>query len=152
MRTDGRVIGPRHAPGRPRSRKREAGFTLIEIVVAFVMLALVLVTSFELFTGGMRRAADLEDYSRALVLAQSKLAAAGTEEPYKEGETQGETEDRRFRWSVAVRRTEEGAPGPGQPNNNPYALFRVDVRVAWAGADQRERSIAMGTLGLGSRL
>jgi general secretion pathway protein I len=141
-----------HAPGRPASRARQVGFTLIEIVVAFVMLSLVLVTSFELFTGGMRRAADLEDYSRALVIAQSKIAAAGAEEPFKEGEVQGDSEDRRYHWVVAIRRSDEGMPATGQPNNNPYALFRVDVRVGWVGADTRERSIALSTLGLGSRL
>ena len=132
--------------------RRQRGFTLIEIVVAFVVLSLVLVTSFEIFTGGMRRASDLEDYSRALVLAQGKLAAAGTEEPYKEGELAGDSEDRRFHWVVATRRTDEGAPPPGQPaNNNPYALYRVDVRVGWAGADAKEHSLALSTLGLGPR-
>jgi general secretion pathway protein I len=138
-------------PGRPGSRTRQAGFTLIEIVVAFVMLALVLVTSFEIFSGGMRRAAELEDYSRALLIAQSKLAAAGAEEQFKEGEVQGDSEDRHFHWAVAIRRTDEGMPAQGQPNNNPYALFRVDVRVGWVGADTRERSLALSTLGLGSR-
>jgi general secretion pathway protein I len=133
-------------------RRAQGGFTLIEIVVAFVLLSLVLVTSFELFTNGMRRAADLEDYSRALLVAQSKLAAAGTEEQLKEGDVQGDSEDGRYHWTVAVRRTDEGAPAPGQPNNNPYALFRIDVRVGWTGADSRERSLAMSTLSLGSRL
>lgn len=133
-------------------RRVQRGFTLIEIVVAFVLLSLVLVTSFELFTNGMRRAADLEDYSRALVVAQSQLAAAGTEEQLKEGDAQGDSDDRRFHWTVSIRRTDEGAPAQGQPNNNPYALFRIDVRVAWAGADTRERSIALSTMSLGSRL
>jgi general secretion pathway protein I len=133
-------------------RRAQRGFTLIEIVVAFVLLALVLVTSFELFTNGMRRAADLEDYSRALLLAQSKLDAAGTEEQLKEGDTQGDSEDRRYHWAVAIRRTDEGAPAPGQPNNNPYALFRIDVSVGWTGADSRERSLALSTMSLGSRL
>lgn len=133
-------------------KRAQGGFTLVEIVVAFVLLSLVLVTSFEIFTGGMRRASDLEDYSRALLIAQSKLASAGTEEPLKDGEVQGESDDRRFRWALAVRRTEEGAPGPGQANNNPYALFRIDVRVAWVGADTRERSMALSTLAMGSRL
>jgi general secretion pathway protein I len=133
-------------------RRAQSGFTLVEIVVAFVLLALVLVTSFEIFTGGMRRAADLEDYSRALVLAQSKIAAAGAEEQFKEGDVQGDSDDRRFHWIVSIRRTDEGAPAAGQPNNNPYALFHVDVRVGWVGADSRERSLAVSTMGLGSRL
>ncbi len=147
-----RLIGPRPAPRRRRSAGREAGFTLIEVIVAFVLLSVVLMTSFEMFTGGMRRAGDLEDYSRALVIAQSKIAAVGTEEAYKEGETQGDSDDGRYHWVLSVHRTDEGAPQPGQPVNNPYALFRVEVRVGWRSADTRERSIALATLGLGSAI
>jgi general secretion pathway protein I len=124
----------------------------VEIVVAFVMLALVLSISFEVFTGGMRRAGDLTEYSRALTLAQSRLTAAGTEEQLKEGETQGDTEDGRFHWVLSVRRSEEGTPDPMEPNNNPYQLFHVEVRVDWHAADTRERSISMSTLSIGSRL
>ena len=134
-----------------RTRARQGGFTLIEIVVAFLLLSLVLMTSFEIFTGGMRRASDLEDYSRALLIAHSRLSAAGTEEQFKDGEAQGESDDRRYRWTTIIRRTDEGAPAPGQPNNNPYQLFRVDVSVSWAGADARERSLTLSTMGLGPR-
>jgi general secretion pathway protein I len=146
-----RGLGRRRTPGRPATTHRQAGFTLIEVVVAFVMLALVLSISFEVFTGGMRRAGDLEDYSRALTLAQSKLGAAGTEEQIKEGETQGDTEDGRYHWTLSARHTDEGAPEAGQTNNNPYQLFHVEVRVDWRAADTRERSIAMSTLVIGSR-
>ena len=48
-------------------RARQSGFTLVEIVVAFVMLSLVLATSYQIFTTGMQRAGDLEDSSRALL-------------------------------------------------------------------------------------
>lgn len=132
--------------------RRQRGFTLIEVVVAFVMLTLVLMTSIEIFTSGFRRAADLEDYSRAIVLAQSHLAAAGVEESFKEGERRGETEDRRFQWAVAITRSDEGGPEPGQPPQSAYQLFRVDVRVDWRGGDGRPHSISLATLGLGSRI
>lgn len=132
--------------------KRSRGFTLVEIVVAFVLLSAVLVTGFEIFSQGLRRAGDLDDYSRALLIAQSKLAATGTEEQFAEGQWQGESEDRRFRWVVQVQRSEEGQAPPGQPVNSAYQLFRVDVRVAWTGIDTRERSISLATLGLGSRI
>jgi general secretion pathway protein G len=39
MRTNRNTIGPRPAPGRPRSAKREAGFTILEIVIVFILLA-----------------------------------------------------------------------------------------------------------------
>lgn len=145
-----RLIGPPPARGRPRSAKRAAGFTLIEVVVAFVLLTLVLATSFEIFTTGFARAAQLEDQSRALVIAQSRLAAAGVEETLKEGETRGESEDRRFQWTVSVKRTDEGAQ-PGKPAPSVYQLYRIDVLVTWQGADARRRQFALSTLGLWTR-
>ena len=135
-----------------RNRRRQAGFTLVEIVVAFVLLSAVLITGFEIFSQGLRRAGDLDDYARAIVIAQSKLAAAGTEVQFKEGQSQGEDPDRRFRWTVVIARSDEGAAAPGQPSNSAYQLFRVDVRVTWTGIDAREHSVALATLGLGSRI
>jgi general secretion pathway protein I len=130
--------------------RRSRGFTLIEVVVAFVLLTLVLATSFEIFTTGFARAALLEDESRALLIAQSRLAAAGVEENLKEGETRGESEDRRFQWTVSVKRSDEGAE-PGKPAPSVYQLYRIDVQVAWQGADDRHRQLALSTLGLWTR-
>lgn len=132
--------------------RRSRGFTLVEIVVAFVLLSAVLVTGFEIFSAGLRRAGDLDDRARALVIAQSKLAAAGVEEQFREGQTTGQSDDGRFRWTVAVRRSEEGGGAPGQPPNSAYQLYRVDVRVEWTGDDTRVRSLELATLGLGSRI
>jgi len=134
-------------------RCAQAGFTLIEIIVAFVLLSMVLATGFEIFSSGLRRAGDLEDYSRAVVIAQSRIAAAGAEEPLRAGQAQGESEDRHFRWTVAVAPFEDEPPAPGQPQPAPgtVMLYRVDVRVDWAAADTRERSYSLSTLGLGLR-
>ena len=129
---------------------RSRGFTLIEVIVAFVMLSLVLAAAFEIFARGLARAGELDDYSRALVIAQSKLAATGVEQTIAEGDTQGESDDRRFRWAVAVRRTDEGVP-PGQPPPTIYSLYRIDVRVAWDGADTRSRAIDLSSLYLWPR-
>jgi len=131
--------------------KRQRGFTLVEIVVAFVLLSAVLMTGFEIFSQGLRRAGDLDDQARAIVIAQSKLAASGTEELFKEGSWQGQSEDGRFRWVLVIQRTDEGSAGPGQPVNNAYQLYRVDVRVEWTAVDSRTRAIELATLGLGPR-
>ena len=138
--------------GRPRSAKREGGFTLIEVVVAFVMLALVLAVSFEIFSTGMARAGDLEDRSRALALAQSRLALVGVEEPINEGDLAGESEDRHFQWTVSVRRYEEAADAAKAPASvSAYLLYRAEVQVAWSGADTRPHTLSLATLVLGSR-
>jgi general secretion pathway protein I len=123
---------------------------LIEVVVAFVLLALVMVTAFEVFATGMSRAGDLDDRSRALAIAQSRLAAAGTEEQFREGQVQGESEDRRFRWTTLVTRSEEGQD-PMRPVQPPFILFRVDVRVDWRTGAGRDQNLVLSTLSLGQR-
>jgi general secretion pathway protein I len=127
----------------------EKGFTLIEVLVAFVLLSVVLGITTEVFSTGLARASELENHSRALVLAQSRLAATGIEEAIKEGDTQGDSEDRRFHWTVSVRKVDD--IDPANPTPSIYAMFRIDVRVSWAGGDTRERSIALATVTLGQR-
>ena len=132
--------------------RRSRGFTLIEVVVAFVLLALILGVSFEIFTRGMSRAGELDDRARALVVAQSRLAATGAEEAIKEGVATGETEDRRFQWTVTVRRADEVAAGAdGKAPTSAYALYRVDVHVAWRGADAGDHALDMATLTAGPK-
>ena len=133
-------------------RSRESGFTLIEVVVAFVILALILSVSFEIFSRGMARTGDLDDRARALVVAQSRLAATGSEEAIKEGVATGDTEDHRFQWTVTVRRADEmAASADGKAPTGAYALYRVDVHVAWRGADSKDRALDLATLLTGAK-
>jgi len=127
---------------------RERGFTLIEVVVAFVMLALVLTVSFEIFSKGMARAGHLDDRAKALVVAQSRLAAAGEEDgAVKEGVTSGESEDRRFQWTVTVQRADQLLPSSvGKPASSAFALYSVDVHVSWQGSDSKEQGLDLATL------
>ena len=147
------MLGPPTSRRRPGPAKRQGGFTLIEIVVAFVLLALIFSTSFEVFSSGMRRAADLEDRSRAIVVAQSRLAVTGMEDLPKQGTVQGATEDGRFQWTVAVTPTDDGMPPPDQPQPGPgtFMLYRVDVRVDWKGSDDRAHTYALSGAAIGTR-
>lgn len=132
--------------------RREGGFTLIEVVVAFVLLSMVLATGFELFTTGMRRAIDLEERAQALAVAQSRLAAVGIEQALKEGASAGQTDDGKYRWTVTITRSEEGAPDANQPLQTAYGLYRIEASVAWRGADERDHTFSLATLELGSIL
>ena len=128
---------------------RQRGFTLIEVVVAFLLLSLVLVTVFEIFTRGLSRAGELDSYSRALAIAQSEIASAGVEDALVEGEMRGESEDRQFHWVMSVHKYVEDAPATqttqaAQPT--PYALYRLEARVGWQGGTGVEREVALSTL------
>jgi general secretion pathway protein I len=134
------------------SAARARGFTLIEVVVAFLLLSIVMATGFELFTTGMRRSSDLEERSAALAVAQSRLAAAGVEQPLKDGTASGQTDDGRYQWTLTIARSTEGEADAAQPIQTAYGLFRIDVVVKWRGSDQRDQSLALATLQLGSIL
>lgn len=134
--------------------RAQRGFTLLEVVVAFVVLALVLATVFQIFSAGLSRTADLDEYSRALVIAQSRLAAANVEEGVKEGQVRGETPDRRFEWTVTTAAHQDAsitgtnAAVPAAPQAT-FGLYRVDVKVGWKGADGKDRQVALASLQLG---
>jgi general secretion pathway protein I len=124
---------------------RQRGFTLIEVVVAFVLLTVILVMAFEVFSAGLSRAGQLGDRSQALVIAQSRLATAGVEQQLREGESSGESEDHRFQWSTRISRTDEGMQ-PGKPAPSAYILYRIDVLVSWQDATGRSQSLPLSTL------
>jgi len=130
------------------TRKREAGFTLIEIVVAFVMLSLVLATSYQIFTAGLQRAGDLEDSSRALLIAQSQIAQASLGEAFEEGTSSGESEDRRFRYTVQISAYDDGTD-PSKKLETTYSPVRIAVRVTWSTAGAQERHLDLATLVVG---
>ena len=132
-----------------RARK-QSGFTLLEVVIAFVVLALTLSVVFEIFSTWLARASDLSDRSQALVIAQSRLAVVGLEEGIKEGEAGGDSADRRYAWTVRIER--HGESDAGATPRSTYSLYRAEARVKWRGVDGREREIALSNLHLGPRI
>ncbi len=114
-------------PGAPPS----GGFTLIEVLVAFAVLAVSLGVVFQIFSTGTRASRAAEAYTHATLLAESKLAAVGVEEPLEEGERTGEF-DNGFRWRLAVRPYRLD----GQEGDGPASLlaYEIGVTVLWDGA------------------
>ena len=77
------------------------GFSLLEVLVAFTILAMLLGALFQVFSGGLRAAHSGDRYTRATVIAQSRLAALGIEQPVQEGVSSG-TAEGAYHWRVTV--------------------------------------------------
>lgn len=122
---------------------RAAGFSLLEVVVAFAILAIALGALYQIFSSAARQATLVEDYMRALALAEVKLTEAGIAQALGSGVQGGETDDR-LRWRRAV---EPYVPAQelGGSSLRPY---RVAVEVRWI-HDGRERAVALETVRLG---
>lgn len=117
--------------------------------MAFAILALALGVLFQIFSLGMRSTVLSEAYSRAVLLAQSKLATVGVEEALAEGATAGEIDDA-YRWKVSVQ------PWAVEGSEDTTVLPRhfdpvqVTVDVLWDEAGH-EHSVSLSTLRLVGR-
>ncbi len=124
---------------------REAGFTLLEVVVAFAIAALGLSALFGGTLGGLRAADAAGRYGEAVARARSHLAAVGHGAPLAAGDLRGE-DGGGWRWRVRVApvATVAGPPGGAVPT-----LFAVSVSVSW-GEGEGERSVRLDTRRLGA--
>lgn len=121
--------------------------TLIEVLVAFVVLSLTMAVIMQIFSGGMRNARLTSNYSRALFLAESKLAAVGVENQLEAGEMGGR-QGADLHWRVVVVPYADG--GDAERLMMPVRLYEVRVLVGWD-EDGRERRIELASLRLGPR-
>lgn len=140
---DGYPSGIKSAAGSGRSR----GFTLLEVLVAFAVLAVSLAVVFQIFSTGMRGSRDAESYARAVMLAESTLERFLAETPIAEQDVSGELDDG-YAWSasarpLAARRSDNAGWGAVYP-------LEVVVTVAW-GEPGRRRSVSLATLRLARR-
>lgn len=128
------------------ARGRARGFTLIEIVVAFVILALGLGIAMQIATGAMRNSRRAAERTDAALYAQSLLDSVGVGERLEEGETSGEFGDA-YRWTLAVEtyEIESDAAVPLEPGLAPVQLYRLELVVTW-GRDRAQQEAHFVTL------
>lgn len=125
-------------------KRASGGFSLLEVLVAFVILALTMSVMMRIFSGGLRNAVLAEDYSRAVLLAESRLAELSVQPV--EGEAGGEF-DAKYRWRSSIHPWVDDADAAGaQPL--PVRLMAIEVSVAWADEGGKSREVGLGTLQL----
>lgn len=83
------------------ARRHCRGFSLLEVLVAFTILAMLLGALFQVFSTALHAARSGDGYTRATVIAQSRLAEIGVEHPPGEGVTSGITGDD-YHWRIII--------------------------------------------------
>jgi general secretion pathway protein I len=131
-------------PSSLNAERRQAGFTLIEILVAFTVATLLLGALYQVFSTGLRAGSSAEHYVDAVLLAESGLdALVGT--PVAVGETTD-------RFGIYQRRTNIRARPDLAPADEQMAIvpYEIEVRVAWR-EGVRERAVLLSTIRTGPR-
>lgn len=129
--------------------RRPKGFSLLEILVAFAIMAVALTIVLRIFGTGVRASLLSEDYVLAVQIAESLMARSGVETPLELGETRGEEGDK-YSWLVRVSRfAADSAVPAGQGDiESGLQLVAVSVRVGWGDNPDKQRWLELNSLKL----
>ena len=113
---------------------RDAGFTLIEVIVAITILSVCLVMIMQLFSAGLRASRASCDYTKAVIYAKDIMEEmSGSPE-----QGSGEFEDG-FSWETEV-----------APYENPEGITgnikQIKVKVRWSDALRRDKALELVSL------
>lgn len=141
-------------PNRPTTTDRrlslQLGFTLLEVLVAFVLLSLVLGVILQIFSSGLRNVSAAKHYARAAIIADSKLAMVGTLVPLEEGESTGAEGEYTWRIIIKPHHEEEQSSRPAYTS---YQLYSVVIQLHWQqGVHEPELQFSTYRLGASNEL
>ncbi len=125
-------------PGIVTSAKNR-GFTLLEILVALVLLATAVSVILQLFSANLRTLAVSEEYVNAAAIADTKMKEILEKEDLEPG-IQSETIEETYRADITI--TEQLQERTEQV---PFRLLEVTLTLRWV-VGGRERSFSLQTL------
>jgi general secretion pathway protein I len=122
-----------------RMLKRKEGFTLLEVLIAFVLLASTVTVILQLFSSDLRVIARSEDHVWMSARAMAVMREVLDGDDLKEG-TRRDTDPGGFVVETVIRRTLEK-----RTRELPLDLMEITVKLTWQGA-VGERSTTLRTM------
>jgi general secretion pathway protein I len=142
------------------ARHRQAGFSLIEMVAAFLVFAIGIGVLMQVLATSMHSTRISSDYTMAALWAESKLDVVGVGEPIEAGSSSGRF-DGDYSWQLDIQQVDpssvepppQAAVNPGMPNMpggmqppvttsagnagalqvSPFDIYQIDLTVFWGG-------------------
>jgi general secretion pathway protein I len=122
MRRDARI----------RGRRGQGGYTLIEVLVAFGLLAVGLGMLLGALSNASKQVRASDEFGRAALHAQSLLDQAGVGEALSVGQRDGELENGRYRWEMTVSPYRDPSAPPRQPLIvGAPQLLQLELTLRW---------------------
>ena len=139
---------PARATGHERRSPRDRGFTLIEVLIAFLIAAMAAVALMHTTTGAVTSSRVAGRYDEAVARAQSHLAALSAS-PLADSDRQGD-EGGGFHWRVrvAMAGTTHAASQFRAIPRSAITLYRITVTISWT-EGERSRAVQLDSARLG---
>lgn len=142
-----------------QARHRQAGFSLIEMVAAFLVFAIGIGILMQILTTSIHNTRQSSAYTMAALWAESKLDIVGVGAPIEAGSTNGRFDDD-YSWQLDIQQVDPqsvepppqqyanagnptgqnpsnpltaGAGNPGALQVAPFDLYQLDLTVFWGG-------------------
>ncbi|MEH6576284.1 MAG: prepilin-type N-terminal cleavage/methylation domain-containing protein [Amphritea sp.] len=127
--------------------KSEKGFSLLEVLVAFVVLSVSLGIILQIFSLSTRITRTAETQQQAVLLAESKMAELLSEQFIEPGRDNGAFDDRvhegvmaDLRWQTEV--SEYEFPDEPPVDNPSLVPYLIEVSVSWGDAEGQEITLS----------
>ena len=133
----------------PQRRGAQRGYTLIEVLVAFAILALALTLLLGTLSGAARQVRWADEAGRATLHAQSLLDQVGVAESLQPGHRDGNFEGGRYRWTLDIAEYADPLlPPPDRVDLAAPQLLQLTLLVQWGDGDDPRRRVALHSLRL----
>jgi general secretion pathway protein I len=125
--------------GCPVSRDAEEGFTLLEVLVAMVILSVTLAAIFELFSANLKGIEKSDDYAAAVMVAESRMREILDDDNLAES-AWNETIGDRYRVDAVIR-----SAANERTENLSVKLLEINLTLSWT-TDSKVRRLDLRTL------
>jgi len=133
--------------GSVRPYDRSGGFTLLELLLAFVVFALSFATVLEILSGSMRNTVRARHYTEAALTAQSVMDQVGLDIPLQQG-FQGAGDEGDYRWEIEIFPYAGGETDTGVlelAELTQIELLQIVLEISW-GEPPRDQSRRFSTV------
>ena len=128
--------------------RASSGFTLLEVMLAFVIFAISFATVLEIMGASMRSVSRASDDTEVALMAQSVMDLVGTEIPVEEGQYDG-TSMERYNWRLDIFpydiSGEQDLATPELAELSGIELYWIDLEITWQ-SGRRDRDMRFSTI------
>ncbi|MGJ8662313.1 MAG: type IV pilus modification PilV family protein [Marinicella sp.] len=130
---------------RLNNRSKSAGFTLIEVIASFTILAMTFMVVLEILSNSSTNTIKSSERTQISLLAQSKMDEVGLIIPVEEGSVSGAFNDD-INWDIMIQPYEVPYEGNVVMDFAPVELFHVKLTISWFDGYGERREVDFNTL------